>query len=41
MEELILDELSIVREVDIDKDGKRRILSKKDMKEEIGRSPDW
>lgn len=40
LEEMIQDELALIREVDIDKDGKRRILSKKELKEELGRSPD-
>lgn len=40
IEDMIIEELSLVREIDIDKDGKRRIISKKELKEELGRSPD-
>ena len=40
LEEMIQDELGAIKEENIDKDGKRCITTKKDIKESIGRSPD-
>lgn len=40
LEEIIHDELSAIKEEDIDKDWKRKITQKKDIKEQLGRSPD-
>jgi len=37
----IMEELDIVCEVDIDKDSKKRIIKKEDIKEQLGRSPDF
>ena len=37
----IIQELGIVERVDIDKDGKIRYTSKKELKEKLGRSPDF
>jgi hypothetical protein len=36
-----MEELDIVCEVDIDKDSKKRIIKKEDIKEQLGRSPDF
>jgi hypothetical protein len=36
-----MEELDIVCEIDIDKDSKKRIIKKEDIKEQLGRSPDW
>lgn len=41
LEEIIQEELHVIREIDLDKDWKRRISTKKDMKLELWRSPDW
>lgn len=40
LEEIIQDELAVIREINLDKDSKRRVIDKKTVKEEIGRSPD-
>lgn len=37
----LIQELDVMCEVDIDKDGKKRITDKKKIKEDLGRSPDW
>jgi len=37
----IIEELDIVCEVDIDKDAKKKIISKEKIKERLGRSPDY
>jgi phage terminase large subunit len=39
--EAIMEELSVIKQRDMDKDGPLRILSKDDVKELIGRSPDY
>jgi phage terminase large subunit len=39
--EAIMEELGVVKRKDMDKDGKLRILSKEEIKELIGRSPDY
>jgi phage terminase large subunit len=36
-----MEELGVVKRKDMDKDGKLRILSKEEIKELIGRSPDY
>lgn len=40
LQESIVEELHAMREVNIDNDGKRQVISKKDVKAELGRSPD-
>jgi len=37
----LCEELDVVVQVDMDKDSKIRIISKEDVKEKIGRSPDY
>lgn len=37
----LIQELDVICEVDIDKDGKKRITPKEKIKEDLGRSPDW
>jgi hypothetical protein len=37
----IIEELDVVAEIDIDKDNKKKIVSKEDVKMAIGRSPDF
>ena len=39
--EAIIEELEQVKQVDADKDGKKKLISKEDVKELIGRSPDY
>ncbi len=39
--ELITEELSVIKEVDIDSDGPKQIISREDIKNLIGRSPDY
>lgn len=39
--DMLVSELDIVVQVDIDKDSKIRIISKEDVKDKIGRSPDF
>jgi hypothetical protein len=41
LEEWIVEELHAIREMDMDKDQKRRVISKKELKEELWRSPDF
>lgn len=40
LQESVVDELHVVREINMDSDGKRQVISKKDVKAELGRSPD-
>lgn len=37
---ILAEELDVIVEVDIDKDGKKKIISKEDVKAKLGRSPD-
>ena len=41
IQQLIVDELSVIKRKDIDKDGKMQIIPKDQMKDLIGRSPDF
>jgi phage terminase large subunit len=38
---LIIEELEWVKQYEMDKDGKKRVLPKEKIKEAIGRSPDF
>lgn len=40
LKDLIIEELDVIVEVDLDKDNKRKIISKEDIKNKIWRSPD-
>ncbi len=40
-QQLIVDELSVIKRKDIDKDGKMQVIPKEKMKDLIGRSPDF
>lgn len=37
----LIQELDVMCEIDIDKDGKKKITPKDKIKEDLGRSPDW
>ncbi|MEB5184795.1 hypothetical protein RXV03_28080, partial [Pseudomonas aeruginosa] len=37
----LVEELEQIRQIDIDKEGKIKIMPKEDIKERIGRSPDY
>lgn len=37
----LIQELDVICETNIDKDGKKTITSKDKIKEDLGRSPDW
>jgi hypothetical protein len=39
--EEVMDELALVKERDADKDGRKKITKKQDVKEQLGRSPDF
>ena len=39
--EMLIEELEAIKSKDIDKDTKLKVVSKEDIKEEIGRSPDF
>lgn len=39
--EALIEELSLIRSKDADKDGKKKIMPKEDVKERLGRSPDF
>lgn len=40
IKEELVEELDAIVEIDIDKDGKKKIIKKEDLKEKLGRSPD-
>ena len=41
IKEKIIEELGYVKQKDMDKEGKKRVLSKDEIKEQLGRSPDY
>ena len=39
--EMLIEELEIIKSKDMDKDGKLKVRSKEEVKQDIGRSPDF